>query len=148
MSFCGTRMRATLGLCSFASSRYPVHSGRRPQPLSSVTPPCLSPKLWVRVFVLASNVCSIFFSVYRHHIQTNVLSQHIRSHSLRLLFLHAHRETTRYFEILDDEQAQPTCNTARVTYAAFFKFHVEQALRGSLPICCLCSPLPPPHNLC
>ena len=26
----------------------------------------------------------------------------------QLLFLHAHRETTRYFEILDDERAQPS----------------------------------------
>ena len=39
---------------------------------------------------------------------------------LRLLILHAHRETTRFFEILDDEHAQP--HTSRFTYrrAAFF----------------------------
>ena len=39
---------------------------------------------------------------------------------LRLLFLHAHRETTRFFEILDDEQALP--NNPSFTYrrAAFF----------------------------
>ena len=41
---------------------------------------------------------------------------------LRLLFLHAHRETTRFFEILDDEHAQP--HTPRFTYrrAAFALF--------------------------
>ena len=39
---------------------------------------------------------------------------------LRLLFLHAHRETMRFFEIFDDVHAQP--HTSRFTYrrAAFF----------------------------
>ena len=39
---------------------------------------------------------------------------------MRLLFLHAHRETTRFFEIWDDGHAQP--HTSRFTYrrAAFF----------------------------
>ena len=39
---------------------------------------------------------------------------------LRLLFLHAHRETTRFFDILDEEHAQP--HASRFTYrrAAFF----------------------------
>ena len=38
---------------------------------------------------------------------------------LWLLFLHTQRETTRHFEILDGEPAQPTFSTARVTCAAF-----------------------------
>ena len=46
----------------------------------------------------------------------------LRSHSelLRLLFLHAHRETMRFFEIFEDVHAQP--HTSRFTYrrAAFF----------------------------
>ena len=39
---------------------------------------------------------------------------------MRLLFLHAHRETTRFFEFWDDGHAQP--HTSRFTYrrAAFF----------------------------
>ena len=47
-------------------------------------------------------------------------SGRIHCELLRLLFLHAHGETTRFFEILDDEQAQP--NTPRFTYrrATFF----------------------------
>ena len=47
-------------------------------------------------------------------------SGRIHSELLRLLFLHAHRETTRFFEIFDDGHAQPY--TSRFTYrrAAFF----------------------------
>ena len=47
-------------------------------------------------------------------------SGRIHSELLRLLFLHAHRETTRFFEIFDDKHAQP--HTSRFTYrrAAFF----------------------------
>ena len=47
-------------------------------------------------------------------------SGRIHCELLRLLFLHAHRETTRFFEILDDEHAQP--HTSRFTHrrAAFF----------------------------
>jgi hypothetical protein len=47
-------------------------------------------------------------------------SGRIHSELLRLLFLHAHRETTRFFEIFDDVHAQP--HTSRFTYrrAAFF----------------------------
>ena len=47
-------------------------------------------------------------------------SGRIHCELLRLLFLHAHRETARFFQILDDEEAPP--NTARFTHrhAAFF----------------------------
>jgi hypothetical protein len=47
-------------------------------------------------------------------------SGRIHCELLRLLFLHAHRETTRFFEIFDDGHAQPY--TSRFTYrrAAFF----------------------------
>ena len=47
-------------------------------------------------------------------------SGRIHCELLRLLFLHAHRETTRFFEIMDDEHAQP--HTSRFIYrrAAFF----------------------------
>ena len=47
-------------------------------------------------------------------------SRRIHSELLRLLFLHAHREMTRFFEIFDDGHAQPY--TPRFTYrrAAFF----------------------------
>ena len=47
-------------------------------------------------------------------------SGRIHSELLRLLFLHAHRETTRFFEIFDDGHAQPY--TSRFIYrrAAFF----------------------------
>ena len=47
-------------------------------------------------------------------------SGRIHCELLRLLFLHAHRETTRFFEIFDDVHAQP--HTSRFTYrrAAFF----------------------------
>jgi len=47
-------------------------------------------------------------------------SGRIHCELLRLLFLHAHRETTRFFEIWDEGHAQP--NTLRFTYrrAAFF----------------------------
>ena len=47
-------------------------------------------------------------------------SGRIHCELLRLLFLHAHRETTPFFEIFDDGHAQP--HTSRFTYrrAAFF----------------------------
>ena len=47
-------------------------------------------------------------------------SGRIHCELLRLLFLHAHRETTRFFEIFEDVHAQP--HTSRFTYrrAAFF----------------------------
>ena len=46
-------------------------------------------------------------------------SGRIHCELLRLLFLHAHRETTRFFEIFGDVHAQP--HTSRFTYrrAAF-----------------------------
>ena len=58
-------------------------------------------------------------------------SGRIHCELLRLLFLHAHGETTRFFEILDDEQAQP--NTPRFTYrrAAFFKTKEQDRSHGS-----------------
>ena len=47
---------------------------------------------------------------------------------LRLLFLHAHWETTRFFEIFDDEHAQP--HTSRFAYrrAAFFTLKSKAGL--------------------
>ena len=47
-------------------------------------------------------------------------SGRIHCELLRLLFLHAHRETMRFFEIFEDVHAQP--HTSRFTYrrAAFF----------------------------
>ena len=66
-------------------------------------------------------------------------SGRIHSELLRLLFLHAHRETTRFFEIFDDKHAQP--HTSRFTYrrAAFFntlksKTGLERRQTGGRPL--------------
>ena len=46
-------------------------------------------------------------------------SGRIHSELLRLLFLHAHRETTLFFEIFEDEHAQP--HTSRFQYRRVLK---------------------------
>ena len=46
-------------------------------------------------------------------------SGRIHCELLRLLFLHAHRETTLFFEIFEDEHAQP--HTSRFQYRRVLK---------------------------
>ena len=67
---------------------------------------------------------------------------------LRLLFLHAHRETTRFFEtyrcatffntLKSNDQARPDQETVA---------NFQQSLRPSSDPCLLCPPLPPPNEL-
>ena len=47
-------------------------------------------------------------------------SGRIHCELLRLLFLHAHRETMRFFEMFDDGHAQPHTSRFQYRRAAFF----------------------------
>ena len=67
--------------------------------------------------VVQRNSCEVSLAPKTSFLQTGGF---IHCELLRLLFLHAHRETTRFFEIFEDGHAQP--HTPRFTYrrAAFF----------------------------
>ena len=61
--------------------------------------------------VVQRNSCEVSLAPKTSFLQTGGF---IHCELLRLLFLHAHRETTRFFEIFDDGHAPP--RTSRFTY--------------------------------